>query len=1259
MIYSHLVGSLLSILLTTIILSHPAMAAEAEPAATSESTPPTQPEEASATELYKLTNADLLTQTDHALTQAVDHLNSQIRALAVEDHRYRQVRQIRLALEPPDTEVENTTLDLLRQAKHKADAAQAQETYIQNRQERIRHEQTLLETWIKRNKAAQQAVEELFNTIESLRNGALLEMELRVRDGTLPTIPKHLRTKALNKIVHAAKPRQADLQKTLEQRRQDLQAISTLHQEGKQAVAQAQQQVKAAQQDYQQALKRRELEQLYAGQSAQQRASAFADLQEERVWLQGSLRLSQAKFATLAAQVNPLSEDTQQDQAQDPASKDRMAAYDKNIRQLQRRKAALEELVKFAPVVHADLDLVRTHLFKMLVLAQQDDAQTQHVDELAQALRQLQNDTQPIDQALADSPQQIARLTARIEQTNQQRDRIQAELAAAARKQSAARQDKEHEAHLKTLDDRQLVQYFIDTQKAVQEQEQNKQTQTTKLEQARQQVDTARDHMQVVKDSLIRIAEQQAMHEKMDILQTLYALAGLQAPPSHTVQKTQATGSEAIVNDNNAKKNLAKLNDYENRLAARLRTMQEHHQKRSQLLAAFNALQQTLQEQAVYFTDARQKHFDLYAAAVELRKRLGQGRLTRDSIPDGVINALQTESLTQLENNIADLANQQTQINQSIQRLNVSTDPDTELEKKIQAIHVLVGERIDIFDDLYRLQDSMALEPGDLPENAQKTLQQTAIRRMESEDSLSDTMLRLVPSQRAQGMLELLQSYYAELVHLEGQQDSLVKQKAQTKRLIEYARSEQQALRELIPLLESHLEKQKQARDAYDASVRIQLAPDRATEIIQNYQRRTGETLNMPKPLPEAQHEQAIPGFADTLFDYHIRILAAQQWIAQLEERLTAGGIDLEIEHYRDTLNQMDDHSMHIQRRIQHLSGYAQNPSDTTTAGQKQAAQQKSDTPLSDNKAVDLSLTNGQIGKLRNDLQQTRMQGALSVVYQIVIVLLAAALSIWLINHLTGRLIQRVSTPKEDETIDQHTILAWVAIRSIAKVIVYITALIMVLSSFGFQVGAILAGLGIGGLAVAMAAKESLSNILAGVMIFLDKPFTVGDVIKVGSYTTAKVESIGWRTTSVVSPFGHYTHIPNSEVAEKPVTNYTKLFPAGDFISVLVSHEYDPDRVCELINQALGQCSAIEQESKGVALAGVKVIHQNAWMEYWPWWLTKNYHGRNGQRAQVWYHIWKTLTEAGIGFTRPDSTPALLPAGNNEEDDKTDTTQSS
>ena len=324
--------------------------------------------------------------------------------------------------------------------------------------------------------------------------------------------------------------------------------------------------------------------------------------------------------------------------------------------------------------------------------------------------------------------------------------------------------------------------------------------------------------------------------------------------------------------------------------------------------------------------------------------------------------------------------------------------------------------------------------------------------------------------------------------------------------------------------------------------------------------------------------------------------------------------------------------------------GYAAEP--------EQVAQQKLDTPAPDNKAVDLSLTNGQIGELRNDLQQTRMQGALSVVYQIAVILLAAALSIWLINHLMGRMIQRISTPKEDETIDQHAILAWGAIRSIAKVIVYITALIMILSSFGFQVGAILAGLGIGGLAIAMAAKESLSNILAGVMIFLDKPFTVGDVIKVGSYTTAKVESIGWRTTSVTSPFGHYTHIPNSEVAEKPVTNYTKLFPAGDFISVFVSHEYDPDRVLELINQALEQCPAIEQESKGVALAGVKVIHQNAWMEYWPWWLTKNYHGRNGQRAQVWRQIWKTLTEAGIDFTRPDSTPALLPAENNKEDDK-------
>jgi hypothetical protein len=1248
----HPAGYHLSILLViAIILLHPAVGAEAEPAAK----PSTQPGEAPAIELHKLKNADLLEQVENALAQATGHLSGQVRALAVEDHRYQQARQARLALEPPNTKAE-TTSDLLQQAKHKADVTQAQATYVQDRQKRIENEQALLEAWIQRNQSVQQAIVELSSTIENLRNGALLEVGLRVQDGTLAAIPKHLQAKALDKIIRTIKPQQADLQKTLVQRQQDLQAISALHREGKQALVQAQQQVKITQQDYQQSLKRRELEQLYATQSAQQRTSAFADLQEERVWLQGSLRLSQAKFAALAAQVNPLSAlNTEQDDELDLAPREIMLAYDENIHRLQRQKAALDELVKFAPVVRADLDLVRTHLFKMLVLAQQDDTQAQQVDELTKAFQQIQDDTQQVDQALANSPQQITRLTAQIEQASQQRDRIRTELADAESKQSAAQQDKEREARLKTLDDQQLVQYFIDTQKMVQEQAQNKQAQMDKLKQAQQQVDTARNQMQGIKDSLIHLAEQQAAPEKANILQALHKLAGLPLPPAQAVAQnvpaTEEGETQTILERDDAKKDPVKLNRYENRLAARLRTMQEHQQKRGELLKAFNALQQVLQEQVAYFTDARQKRFDLYAAAVELRKRLGQGSLARDSIPDGVIDALQPESLTQLESRMAELAGRQARIGQTIQRLNTSADPDTELEERIEAIRMSVGERIEIFDDLYRLQDSVVLGPDDLTGSAQKNLQQTAIRRMGSEDSLKDILLSLVPSQRAQGILELLQSYYAELIHLEGQQESLNKQKAQTQRLIEYARSEQQALREFIPLLESRLEGQKQARDAYDASVRIQLAPGQATEIMQDYQHRTGQALDMPKPLPEAQHEQAIPVFADTLFDHHIRILAAEQWIAQLKNRLTARGINFEIKHYRDTLNQVDDHSARIQRRIQYLSGYTQSPSDAVGSDQAGVAQQKPDTPVPDNKTLDSSQPHGLIFELRNDLQQTRMQGALSVVYEIAIILLVAAFLIWLINHFMNRMIQRASTPQADGIIDQHAVLAWIAIRSVARLIVQIVTLIMILGSFGFQVGAILAGLGIGGLAVAMAAKESLSNILAGVMIFLDKPFTVGDVIKVGSYTTAKVESIGWRTTSVASAFGHYTHIPNSEVAEKPVTNYTKLFPAGDFMSVFISHEYDPDKICELINQALEQCTAIEQnESKGCMVAGVKVIHQDAWMEYWPWWYTKDYHKRSGQREQVWYHIWKVLTKAGISFTRPDGpSPALLPAGNGSE----------
>jgi MscS family membrane protein len=89
---------------------------------------------------------------------------------------------------------------------------------------------------------------------------------------------------------------------------------------------------------------------------------------------------------------------------------------------------------------------------------------------------------------------------------------------------------------------------------------------------------------------------------------------------------------------------------------------------------------------------------------------------------------------------------------------------------------------------------------------------------------------------------------------------------------------------------------------------------------------------------------------------------------------------------------------------------------------------------------------------------------------------------------------------------------------------------------FGVNVTALIGGLGIGGLAVAFAAKESLENLLASFTIFIDQPFGVGDLVTAGT-VSGTVEKIGFRSTRLRTAEKSYLTVPNKSMIDKPLDN--------------------------------------------------------------------------------------------------------------------------
>ena len=111
-------------------------------------------------------------------------------------------------------------------------------------------------------------------------------------------------------------------------------------------------------------------------------------------------------------------------------------------------------------------------------------------------------------------------------------------------------------------------------------------------------------------------------------------------------------------------------------------------------------------------------------------------------------------------------------------------------------------------------------------------------------------------------------------------------------------------------------------------------------------------------------------------------------------------------------------------------------------------------------------------------------------------------------------------------------------LRKLINFSIWIIALSIILKQFGIEVTPLLAGLGIAGIAVAMALKDTLSNFLSAIYITADRPMKLGDYIELDAKTAGYVVDIGWRTTRLKTWDHNYLILPNSKIAESVFRNY-------------------------------------------------------------------------------------------------------------------------
>lgn len=177
------------------------------------------------------------------------------------------------------------------------------------------------------------------------------------------------------------------------------------------------------------------------------------------------------------------------------------------------------------------------------------------------------------------------------------------------------------------------------------------------------------------------------------------------------------------------------------------------------------------------------------------------------------------------------------------------------------------------------------------------------------------------------------------------------------------------------------------------------------------------------------------------------------------------------------------------------------------------------------------------------------------IVYSVMDVLLSLA-AIYLVVDFMKALIDYIGDKRGEKTSQT----ALFALKIIVNIGIWALGFLFILSNLGIDVTSLIAGLGIGGIAVALAVQNILQDLLSSFAIYFDKPFEIGDFIIVGDQR-GNVEKIGLKTTRLRSLDGEEIIISNNELISERILNYKTVHKRRGLFTVGVAYDTDVEKL--------------------------------------------------------------------------------------------------
>ena len=207
----------------------------------------------------------------------------------------------------------------------------------------------------------------------------------------------------------------------------------------------------------------------------------------------------------------------------------------------------------------------------------------------------------------------------------------------------------------------------------------------------------------------------------------------------------------------------------------------------------------------------------------------------------------------------------------------------------------------------------------------------------------------------------------------------------------------------------------------------------------------------------------------------------------------------------------------------------------------------------------------------------------------------------WLIVRLFDALVKEFLQPKISQSESNLDDQLLPIVSKTVKVTVWTVALVVGLNNAGYDIGALIAGLGIGGLALAMAAKDSVANLFGGLTVFLDKPFEVNDRVVVDGFDGI-IEEIGIRSTRLRTLAGRRVTIPNSHFTSDAIENISSEPNRKVVLNLGLTYDTTPENIqksLDFLREITSKYDDVLEEKKVIGFSGFGDFSLNIFLIYY------------------------------------------------------------